>query len=97
MLMKYTSCLRESLEKDFPVYAKLHEDKVLAYYEKGSVPELDFSVLIFEWKGRPYIVTTRHKKAVNISFSLSSCYELIKSLMADVEGLKPFNETLISE
>ncbi|MDR2795544.1 MAG: hypothetical protein LBB47_02385 [Spirochaetaceae bacterium] len=94
--MKYTNSLRESLKRDFAEYADLPENEVLAYYEKGSRPELDFSVLIFEKNGRPHIVTTRHK-AVNISFSLSSCYELIDSFIKEVESLKRLKESSISE
>jgi len=69
--MKYTESLRESLKMDFIEFANMPAENILAYYEKGSVNELNFSVLIFEREGRPFIVTTQHSP-INIPFNLAS-------------------------
>jgi hypothetical protein len=69
--MKYSDSLKESLKRDFIEFANIPVENLLAYYEKGSVSELNFSVLIFEKEGRPYIVTTQHS-AINIPFILES-------------------------
>jgi hypothetical protein len=75
--MKYSYSLRESLKRDFFEFANMQAENILAYYEKGSVPELNFSVLIFEREGSPFIVTTQHP-ATNIPFNLESIVEQIK-------------------
>jgi hypothetical protein len=69
--MKYTADLREKLKRDFPKYADMPVDKILAYYEESSLPELNSSVLIFEREdGRPYIAAKGHD-AINIPFKSS--------------------------
>jgi len=69
--MKYSESLRESLKRDFIRFADMPTENILAYYEKGSVKDLNFSVLIYEREGRPYIVTTQHSD-INIPFNLAS-------------------------
>ena len=67
--MKYSDSLCESLKREIcEKFANIPAENILAYYKEGSVPELNFPVLIYEEGGRPYIVTTRHPPK-NIPFN----------------------------
>jgi hypothetical protein len=69
--MKYSDSLRESLIRDFFIFADKPPENILAYYEKGSIKDLNFSVVIYEDEGIPFIASTQHL-CIYIPFDLES-------------------------